>query len=771
MTISEMETATRGMVAAEGFDSSASPDWAIEYSVGRGVTDVGPERRSVPSFAAFEAVVLSRERRAADPTSAAAKRALPWIACPFNGTRKAENALPWPILVLDVDRCAPEAVKPLAAFLRGLAPMFGWTTARHAPEAPRFRVCLHLSRAITPDEGKAIAAWIERRWLAEHPEFVGQVQFDPSQQQAGQIAFLPTESALDMRLKNADAPPLDVDDVLAAPASPATSGRVQGQADRGVDAADFVGRPETPDAIAEVRRALSRIDPDRPRKDWLRVLMAIKAHDWACGEELARSWSEQGNKFDASTWARDWQSLRVDGAVTPATLFWLAGHDPDVCAEAGTDTGAACRFVAWLAGRVRYEVATKTWLTWRGTYWHPGLAPVEALLAQFSQEWIAEVAAGRSEYDLKAARRLLKRSVARDVIDTARILLYDLEEGDKVMEADPWVLATPNGEVNLITGALEVGNPASSQTRCAGVAYDPDAKALEWERFVQDIFTVSGTPQPHLERYLQRWSGYILTGSVREEKMLCVFGPGANGKSVLANVLAYVMGSYAQQADVSLIAPKVASTTSPDLAVTRGARLVSVNESDTTATLSDQRVKVLVSTERVSARPLHAPPFEFAPTAKLFFRSNHRPKVRDNSPGMWRRLAVLSLLRRFDDEGLADHTLESRLKREAPGILAWMVRGCLEWQRQGLAAPESVKAESDAYRSDQDVMLSWMTDRIARQAGATPRAEVFADFKAYSGDRSVTRQSFYEELRGRGIGEARASDGERLFKVTLHGGF
>ncbi|MGN6023623.1 phage/plasmid primase, P4 family [Alcaligenes faecalis] len=764
------KTATRDMVAAEDYiHSSASPYYTLEYSVGRGVKDVHPERRGVLTFAAFADAVLSREDRAVDPATAAEKRALPWIACPFNGTRKAENALPWPVLVLDVDQCAKDAVKPLAAFLRGLAPMFGWTTASHAPEAPRFRVCLHLSRAITPDEGKAVAAWIERRWQADHPEWSGQVQFDPSQQQAGQIAFLPTESAQPLPLKNADAPPLDVGTVQAVPTSPATSVGGQGLVDGGVDLADFVGRPETPDAIAEVKRALSRIDPDLPRKDWLRVLMAIKAHVWACGEELARSWSEQGSKFDASTWGRDWHSLRVGGAVTPATLYWLAGHDPDVCAEAGTDMGAACRFVAWLAGRVRYEVPAKTWLTWRGTYWHPGLAPVEALLAEFTQQWIAQVAGARTDFDLKAARRLLRRSVARDVIDSTRVLLYDLSADETCMEADPWVLAVLNGQVNLRTGALEAGSPGAGQTRRAGVAYHPGAKAHEWERFVRDIFTVSGTPQSHLEHYLQRWCGYILTGSVQEEKMLCVFGPGANGKSVLANVINHVMGSYAQQADVSLIAPKVSSATSPDLAVTRGARLVSVNESDTTATLSDQRVKVLVSTERISARPLHAPPFEFNPTAKLFFRSNHRPKVRDNSPGMWRRLAVLSLLRRFDDEGLADHTLESRLKREAPGILAWMVRGCLEWQRQGLAAPESVKAESEAYRSDQDVMLSWMTDRIARYAGGTSRAEVFANFKAYSGDRSVTRQAFYEGLRARGVQEMRGSKGEWLFKVTLHG--
>lgn len=763
--IVEMETATVGAVATDCIPSGANPDCTIAYSVGSGVKDVQPAQRQAPSFATFADAVLAHDMRAADPATASDKRALPWIACPFDGPRNAQNALGWPVLVLDIDRAASGVVKPLAGFLRGLAPMFGWTTASHTPEAPRFRVCLHLSRPVVADEAKAIASWVEARWLAGHPGFAGQVEFDPSQQQAGQIAFLPTDSALDMKLKNADTPPLDVDAVLSAPAPLAMRGEDQSA----VVVAEFAGRPETPEAITEVSYALSRINPDLPRKDWLRVLMAVKAHDWACAEELARSWSEQGSKFDASTWGRDWHSLRVGGAVTPATLYWLAGHDPDVCAEAGTDMGAACRFVAWLAGRVRYEVPAKAWLTWRGTYWHPGLAPVEALLAEFTQQWIAQVAGARTDFDLKAARRLLRRSVARDVIDSTRVLLYDLSADETCMEADPWVLAVLNGQVNLRTGALEVGDPGAGQTRRAGVAYHPNAKAHEWERFVRDIFTVSGTPQSHLERYLQRWCGYILTGSVQEEKMLCVFGPGANGKSVLANVITHVMGSYAQQADVSLIAPKVASATSPDLAVTRGARLVSVNESDTTATLSDQRVKVLVSTERISARPLNAPPFEFNPTAKLFFRSNHRPKVRDNSPGMWRRLTVLSLLRRFDDEGLADHTLESRLKREAPGILAWMVRGCLEWQRQGLAAPKSVKAESEAYRSDQDVMLSWMTDRIARYAGGTSRTEVFANFKAYSGDRSVTRQAFYEELRARGVQEMRGSKGEWLFKVTLHG--
>lgn len=768
MTTVEIETATVDVVAAGG-ETNSSVSSSITYSVGKGVKDIHPELHKVADFAALADAVLDRDARAPDPQTAADKRALQWLACPFKGPRKAENAISWPVLVLDVDRCTPKAVKPLAGFLRCLAPMFGWTTASHTPEAPRFRVCLHLCRPVSVTEAKAIAAWVENRWRAEHPEWGDGVQLDPSQQQAGQIAFLPTESAQSLPLKNVDTVSLDVDAVLAELVSSSEDLRPGIKDGQGTDAADFAGRPETLEAIAEVRHALARIDPDVSRKDWLRVLMAVKAHDWNCAEDLARSWSEQGSKFDVKTWAHDWQSLRVDGAVSPATLFWLAGRDPDACAEAGTDMGAACRFVAWLAGRVRYEVAIKTWLTWRGTYWHPGLAPVEALLAQFSQEWIAEVAARRSEYDLKAARRLLKRSVARDVIDMARVLLYDLEGGDKVMEADPWVLATPNGQVNLQTGVLEAGNPASSQTRCAGVAFDPKAKAPAWERFVRDIFTVRGTPQLHLEGYLQRWCGYLLTGSVQEEKMLCVFGPGSNGKSVLSNVLTHVMGAYAQQADVSLIAPRVASVTSPDINATRGARLVSINESDATAVLSDQRVKVLVSTERISARPLHAPPVEFAPTAKLFFRSNHRPKVKDNSPGMWRRLAVLSLLRRFEEDGLADPTLEGRLKREGSGILSWMVNGCLEWRSKGLAAPASVKAESEAYRSDQDVILSWMIDRIARHSGGTPRGEVFADFKAYSGDRSVSRTAFYEELRSRGVQDVRTANKERAFKLTLHG--
>lgn len=57
-----------------------------------------------------------------------------------------------------------------------------------------------------------------------------------------------------------------------------------------------------------------------------------------------------------------------------------------------------------------------------------------------------------------------------------------------------------------------------------------------------------------------------------------------------------------------------------------------------------------------------------------------------------------------DNEKQADHNLLEKLKAEAPGILAWLVRGCIAWQKEGLNQPDIVKAATREYQQEEDLI-------------------------------------------------------------------
>src|SRR5262249_21968738 len=65
-----------------------------------------------------------------------------------------------------------------------------------------------------------------------------------------------------------------------------------------------------------------------------------------------------------------------------------------------------------------------------------------------------------------------------------------------------------------------------------------------------------------------------------------------------------------------------------------------------------------------------------------------------------------------------DKDLDAKLQSEWAGILSWMIAGCLEWQRIGLAPPHAVLDATAAYLADEDSLAAWMEDCTQREPNA-----------------------------------------------------
>jgi P4 family phage/plasmid primase-like protien len=438
------------------------------------------------------------------------------------------------------------------------------------------------------------------------------------------------------------------------------------------------------------------------------------------------------------------------------------------CPPFETDDGLTCRFVEWLDGRAIFS--RSTWYVWNGSFWKPGESTVKLLLKQFADETSRQVAAedgilagggnAAAKRRLKAAYSLLSEARQAQILKgSATLLLVDAD----LLDCAPDLLNVPNGAVDLTNGILLRPDPTNYSTLSASVTYDPLAESPRWEIFLSEIFCNNTA----LIDYFQRFIGYCLTGHMREEVMVVGFGMGANGKSVLAEIVRQVFGSYAITADPSLIlsARSTAGSATPETARLAAKRLCLLNESKAGDRLDDGMVKKLVSTEMMTARPLYKDPFEFKPTAKLFLRTNHRPAVRDDTEGMWRRIHLVPFAAFFSPDKRDIHLMKT-LQAELPGILAWAVRGSIEWYKRGLQPPAVVREATDTYRGDQDLFGAWFQDRT-EPGSFTSSAALLDDYVRYAGLRiSPNPVEFANRLKSLGAEPRRMPDC-RGYKLAL----
>jgi putative DNA primase/helicase len=246
-----------------------------------------------------------------------------------------------------------------------------------------------------------------------------------------------------------------------------------------------------------------------------------------------------------------------------------------------------------------------------------------------------------------------------------------------------------------------------------------------------------------------------LTGDTGEQCLLILHGSGANGKSVLLEVLGSMLGAYAKQAAPDLLLAKTQDRHPTEIADLFGSRLVTAIETSEGRRLAEALVKQMTGGDKMKARFMRQDFFEFDATHKLWLATNHKPQVRGTDYAIWRRIRLIPFEVTIPKEEQVKGLAGKLLAEEAPGILAWMVRGCLSWQRQGLAPPSKVTEATEAYRKEMDVLQGFLDEKCVIHP--TAQATASALFKAYqswceeAGEQAETQQSFGSRLTERGF--------------------
>ena len=329
-------------------------------------------------------------------------------------------------------------------------------------------------------------------------------------------------------------------------------------------------------------------------------------------------------------------------------------------------------------------------------------------------------------------------------------------------DADLMTLNTKEGPVDLRTGQPRKHRPEDLLTNLTGAAVGREARPLTWERFLSDA---TGEDK-ELQGFLQRFAGYSATGTTRDQCLVFLYGPEAAGKSTFLRVLQAALGTYAQTAEIATFLLSRRDAVRNDLAALAGARAVFATEPDEGQTWDEGLIKLLTGEDRIRARFLFRESFEFTPTFKLWIAGNHRPRVRSTGGALWRRVHVVPFTRTVPEEKRDPHLFD-KLRDELPEILAWIIEGCLEWQRDGLRPPASVRAATADYRTAEDALAPFIEDCcIVEPQAKSSAGDLYKGYFAWcgaNGERPIGKRGFGLRLDEKGLDSYRGTRGTRYW--------
>jgi putative DNA primase/helicase len=307
------------------------------------------------------------------------------------------------------------------------------------------------------------------------------------------------------------------------------------------------------------------------------------------------------------------------------------------------------------------------------------------------------------------------------------------------LDKQPELLNVANGTLDLAKGILRPHNAADLLTKLSPVRYDPAATCERFERFLSEIMAGDAESVQFLRRFL----GYCITGSIREHTMCFWHGEtGGNGKSTLAAIMFFVLGDYGIKAAPDLLFRSEKSQRHPtELADLHGARFVVCNETSAKRTWDEATVKDITGGDLLKARRMREDFWSFTPTHKVVVFGNAKPTIENTADGgLKRRLRLVPFEVTFS--GAPDKRLDVTLRKEASGVLRYLVDGCLAWQRDGLTEPKAITDATAEYFAEQDIIGRFVAERCELNVLArVPCAELRTAVEAWAVDKGESKPS------------------------------
>ncbi len=409
------------------------------------------------------------------------------------------------------------------------------------------------------------------------------------------------------------------------------------------------------------------------------------------------------------------------------------------------EQGDAELFSLLFADKAAYDRSRKEWYLWRGKFWEvDSKGEIIGMMNRVADEYLDRANEERTHEKIQKAKDYFVRSSQlltlhriKSVLTLATSLPRLALSGNE-WDTSSMLLPVANGIVDLSSGTFRESRPddyirAYSPVEWRGL----DAPSPLWDATIKAIFN----DDAELIAFMQRLFGYAITGETKEQILPILWGEGANGKSTIMDTLSAVLGDsvcFNTQADSLMdVRQNDGDAARPFVVSLRNKRLIWASESKEGQKLNAGLVKQLTGDGYITARALFGNPVTFKQTHKIIMLTNHSPRIPDSDDyAMWRRVIRIPFNVRFMNnpklphERKQDKDLMTKLRAEYPGILAWLIRGCLAWQREGLNPPTAVIESTEKYREDEDLTGQFCDERLTIGEGyRIPAGELY---RAYS---------------------------------------
>lgn len=420
-----------------------------------------------------------------------------------------------------------------------------------------------------------------------------------------------------------------------------------------------------------------------------------------------------------------------------------------------------------------YVKNIQEWFKWTGHIWqldkmNESLAAVEKVAEIYLSEYkklsgniIEMTKAGESDSEIKKLQDKQKAILERvrqlrgdnrrtSCLKFAHTIDNPLAITGDEFDKHPMFFPCANGVIDLTTGKFKAGRPSDYLSLGSPIEWKGiDAPRPLWEKSLREIFNCDreGDDQS-MVHFLKRLFGYAMSGLVVEKIFPVFYGKtGWNGRSLIIEKIKHIMGDLASPIPAEMLLSqkfsKSSSGPSPDLMILKGCRMAFASEIDDGQRFSNAKIKYLTGRNEITARNPHDKyQSRFNPTHTLFVETNMKPSAPADDKSFWERFLQIEFNISFVNrepreiyERRANLNLEKELSAEDSGILAWLVEGCLEWQRDGLKPPRAVTEATEKYRMDEDMLGDWIEECCDREPAAKEKAaDLFKSFVVWYHD-------------------------------------
>lgn len=435
-----------------------------------------------------------------------------------------------------------------------------------------------------------------------------------------------------------------------------------------------------------------------------------------------------------------------------------------------TDYGNAQRMVDAYGDELIF-VEAFGWMIWSGHKWKADDKNVVMRMAGDTIQSIYAEAVGAPTK--KRKKDLIRWATASESAGHIQAMVTLAKADERIARSvidfdnQPYLFTCSNGIINLRTGELLPHSREYMVTRTTDVAYEADYKFPMWDEFLD--YATYGDKE--LQRYLQMAAGYTLTASTQEECLFIIHGPAASGKSTFIDGLMAAMGEYSMVTQAETFLNRRGQGPPKDeLARFYGARLVATIEVPEGERFAEALVKQLTGGDKIAARQLYKQGFDYTPDFKLWFGTNHAPRIQDEA--IWRRIKKIPFIRAVPPEE-RNPALKAGVKNIETGakrVLAWAVEGALMWQKEGkLLTPSAVQQETNEYRLDQDKFGAFLEEHCEFGANLEiEKMELYGRYQAWcfsNGEKPMTSTGLTTKLKSRfdGFRVARRGAGKTYY--------